>query len=87
MNNVKKATLRRYVHVKRISGERTPDAKCREEVRHYKINQILECSHVKSQNNGRVCMKHMNVNEAKSMFQHRVVWLSILPAYPCEEMT
>ena len=40
-----------------------------------RVNQILESGHVKSQNNRRERMRRcMNVSEAKSVCQDRVVW-------------
>jgi len=48
--------------------------------------KLLESGHVTSRNNRRECVTRcMNVNEARSLRQDRVVWRSVLSAYPCGE--
>ena len=98
MDRIKKGTLRWFGHVERMNEERSVkriyDAKVNgrrsrgrpRKTWHDQVNQILESGHVKSQNNRRVCMRRcMNVNEARSVCQDRVIWRSVLSAYPCGE--
>jgi len=48
--------------------------------------KLLESGHVTSRNNRRECVTRcMNVNEARSLRQDRVVWRSVFSAYPCGE--
>jgi hypothetical protein len=99
IDKIKKGLLRWFGHVERMNGERTtkriydasmPGYRSRGRPRktwHDQVKQILESGHVKSRNNRRACMRRcMNVEEAKIVCQDRVVWRSILSAYPLGEM-
>jgi len=98
MSKIKKGTLRWFGHVERMNEERSVrriyDANVNgrtsrgrpRKTWHDQVNQILDSGDVRSRNNRRECMRRcMNVNEARSICQDRVVWRSVLSAYPCGE--
>jgi len=94
IGKIKKGTLRLFRHVeqmndkrsvRRIYGANVNGRRSRGRPRktwHNQVIQILQSGHVRSRNNRRECM---NVNEARSVCQDRVVWRSVLSAYPCGE--
>ena len=92
---IKKGMLRWFGHVERMNDERLTKMVYVEEVRGKRkrgrprkswanqIEEYLKDGNVRSHKNKRACMRGcMRMNEAKEICQNRVVWRSIVAAYP-----
>ena len=92
---IKKRKLRWLGHVERMDGERLTRKVYIEEVSGKRkrgrprktwvdqIEEYLKDGNVRSRKNRRTCMKAcMRMSEAKVVCQDRVVWRSIIAAYP-----
>ena len=96
---IRRGMLRWFGHVERMQDDRMTkqiyNAKvdgCRSRGRprltyHDQINRALEEGDVRSFKNRRACMKRvMNVNEASEVCKDRVMWRSVLSAYPARDL-